>query len=67
MKRNLILVGLAVALSGCVFRHEVSDLDPQAGRPPLIVENKIPGKVAVAIVGNLDPPLVIRSRKSAAA
>lgn len=63
MKRSLILVGLAVALSGCVFRHEVKDLDPQAGQPPLVVEKKIPGKVAVAIVGNLDRPLVIQSKK----
>lgn len=63
MKRFFLLVGSVAVLSGCVFRHEVKDLDPQAGRPPLVVEKKISGKVAIAIVDNLSQPLVIRSRK----
>lgn len=63
MKPLPFLVGFAAALSGCVFRHEVTDLDPQSGQPPLVVEKKIPGKVAVAIVGNLRQPLVIQSTK----
>jgi hypothetical protein len=46
----------ALALSGCVGAYTIDDLDPGRVRP-LAAERNIPGKYAVAVVGNLGQPV----------
>jgi hypothetical protein len=61
MSKAVAALALGFALYGCMAKYEITDLNPKAASPSTGVENRISGKYAVAIVGDLTEPLVIRT------